>query len=279
LPQLLPGVFEPKTSAAELQRYYPDQYHAAWVEAAETDSHFCGEYAARTALVRSVCGVPGRALDVGCGTGDFLAMLRDTGWDVTGTEWSAGAAAQASARHGLNVLVGELDSLSLPSARYDVVMMWHVLEHLPDPVGVLKECARILAPSGFLVVATPNAESLALRVFRRYWYHLDAPRHVSLWSPRVLQRATEPLGYRTVRVSAVLTDHNSASWAMSLLRLSKRVLSRARDSARPQLSAGTSLGGSGKDFVYRVLSGGSLPLRAIENAAGRPSTFEVVLRK
>lgn len=271
----------PRPAPADLPDYYPAEYHAAWVDAAAA-SQLHRENAQRTALVTAACAELGRALDVGCGTGDFLAMLRERGWDVTGTEWSAGAAALTTARHGFPVLVGELDTLGLAEARFDLITLWHVLEHLPDPVAVLRECYRVLAPEGLLVVATPNAGSLALRVFGRHWYHLDAPRHLSLWTPALLVRVAESLGYQRVSVGSVLADHNAASWAMSAARALKRAIGRGPARALP--STGDARAPHDRPtrarlWAYDVLLGAALPLRAIEAALARPSTFEVVLRK
>jgi 2-polyprenyl-3-methyl-5-hydroxy-6-metoxy-1,4-benzoquinol methylase len=62
---------------------------------------------------------------------------------------------------------------------YDVIAIWHGIEHLPDPWAVLRQCAQQLAPHGVLVIATPNPDSIQFGIFRQYWVHLDAPRHVS----------------------------------------------------------------------------------------------------
>lgn len=98
---------------------------------------------------------PGRALDVGTGFGDYLVELRRGGWAVEGTEVAKDAADRAAER-GVGVRLGQFVEMNWESEYFDLVTLWHVLEHVPWPGRALDACARILRPEGILVVAVPN---------------------------------------------------------------------------------------------------------------------------
>jgi SAM-dependent methyltransferase len=107
---------------------------------------------------------PGRRLlDVGCSYGAFLELARERGWEVTGVDLSAKAAAYATAQRGLPVFTGTLEAAAYPARTFSAVTMWDVIEHLDDPRGLLREVHRVLAPGGVLVVFTINQGSLINR--------------------------------------------------------------------------------------------------------------------
>ena len=101
-------------------------------------------------------GERGRLLDVGCGNGRFLAQMRGLGWEVVGVEPDPEAARIAKERFGLEVFQDTLEEAKFPNDSFDAITMNHVIEHVPDPVGLLAESRRILKPGGKLVVVTPN---------------------------------------------------------------------------------------------------------------------------
>jgi 2-polyprenyl-3-methyl-5-hydroxy-6-metoxy-1,4-benzoquinol methylase len=136
----------------------------------------------------------GKLLDVGCGNGAFIAHMRGLGWDVLGIEPDAAAARQAREERDVRVLEGSVEGAGLPRGSFDAITLNHVIEHVPDPVETLGQCARLLKPSGKLVVTTPNFLSLAHKVFREAWLHLDPPRHLYLFSPRAMHRALDLAG-------------------------------------------------------------------------------------
>ncbi len=138
----------------------------------------------------------GRLLDVGCGNGGFLSLMGDLGWDVEGIEPDAEAARIARERHGLSVVVGTLEEAAFAADSVDVVTMHHVLEHVHDPIALLKKCRRVLRVGGRLVVITPNLNSLGHKLFRRSWRGLEPPRHLHLFSLRSLRACAARAGLR-----------------------------------------------------------------------------------
>jgi SAM-dependent methyltransferase len=130
----------------------------------------------------------GELLDVGCGTGDFLAVMRgNPGWKVRGLEPVADAARRAQSNYGLFVDAIPLDESAYPAKSFDAVTMWDVLEHLPDPLASLKKLSAVLRPGGTLVASVPNGDSFDARLFGPYWAGLDVPRHFSVFTQRHLR--------------------------------------------------------------------------------------------
>jgi SAM-dependent methyltransferase len=161
---------------------------------------------------------PGRLLDVGSGKGAFLAAARDAGWDVLGVEFAAEAAEAARATFGIDVIVGDFLAIR-PLGTFDVVTMWHVLEHVRDPMGALVHAADSLKPDGRLVVSVPNIESLQARLGGEDWFHLDLPRHLFHFTPRSLATLVEGAGFRVERIGYLYPQ-------MEIIGLVQTVLNR-----------------------------------------------------
>ena len=101
-----------------------------------------------------------RLLDIGCGTGLFLALARDSGFDVEGIEISERLSKLAQSHYGVPVTCGEFSSITLREAVYDVITMWDLLEHVVDPVAVIRRCRALLRPGGRVVIFTIDSSSL-----------------------------------------------------------------------------------------------------------------------
>jgi len=143
---------------------------------------------------------PGKILDVGCGNGRFLSIMKAAGWEVAGIESDPTAARIAREHYGIPVVVGTLQEAGLAEESFDSVTLNHVIEHVQDPVGLLQECRRVLKREGLLVVTTPNIASLGHTKFRQNWLYLDPPRHFYLFSPKTLAGAAAKSGFQTFRV-------------------------------------------------------------------------------
>ena len=145
---------------------------------------------------------PGRLLEVGCGSGSRLALLRKMGWSAEGQDVDPAAVAHARETHGLEIHLGSMEELSLPEGSFDVVALSHVLEHALDPVSLLEACRRVLKPGGRLVVVTPNVRSLLHRRFKRNCFLLDPPRHIHLFNRHTLTQVLERTGFEIHLVQA-----------------------------------------------------------------------------
>lgn len=135
-----------------------------------------------------------RLLDVGCGNGTFLNFIQKFGWDGYGIDTDVDAVALAS-QLGLRVVNTPLLPNTFPQKFFDGITLNHVIEHVHDPVALLKTCRNILKPSGLLWIATPNVRSFSHRRFSRHWRGIESPRHVVLFTPRSLSIALERAGF------------------------------------------------------------------------------------
>lgn len=138
----------------------------------------------------------GRLLDIGCGGGDLLVEARNVGYKVVGLEFSATLAAHVRQRHGLDVHVGEPKSFH-PTELFDVVVMSHVIEHVAEPLEMLRSVRKLLAPGGILYVATPNVACWEAHF--NGWASYE-PYHLSYFSPLTLHKALERTGYQVINV-------------------------------------------------------------------------------
>src|SRR5262249_6939226 len=107
----------------------------------------------------------GRLLDFGCGSGAYLREMNSRGWRVVGLDTSRKVVERVRQELGLAAFVGSLPHLDLEAESFDVITMWHALEHVHEPMPVLREARRLLAPGGKIVISVPNIDSLPFRWF------------------------------------------------------------------------------------------------------------------
>ena len=196
-----------------LDRYYPPRYRRFNPFAAAVLHRL---YLARvdrwlTRLPRS-----GVALEIGAGTGWMLRALRERGWRAIGSERSLAAAALARDAAEVPVFVGDLGALRAAPV-LDLVIMFHVLEHLADPLAELRAVARRLRPGGTLVLGLPNIASWQARMSGRHWMHLDVPRHLCHFTPDSIERALRKTGFRMSHVGFRSFEHDPFGWVQSTL--------------------------------------------------------------
>jgi SAM-dependent methyltransferase len=157
----------------------------------------------------------GRLLDFGCGAGSYLERMHQQGWQVTGVDVSAAAVQRVCTELHLPALVGTLPHPELRRASFDVITMWHSLEHVHAPLAVLREAHRLLTPGGKLLVAVPNIDSLPFRWFGSAWYGLDLPRHLTHFAPWTLHHMLERVGFRVGPIRMV----RHSDWLRSSAKL------------------------------------------------------------
>ena len=146
----------------------------------------------------------GKLLEIGCFAGLFLDRIRADGWQVVGLEPYRRAAQYARATFGLEIIEGVLPNAALPTARFDAVMMLHVIEHLPDPAEGLRELRRVLRPGGVLVVETPRFNSLSFKLLgRRERSIQNCPGHIFFFTEQTLRQMLDHHGFKVFRVERV----------------------------------------------------------------------------
>jgi SAM-dependent methyltransferase len=198
----------PHPTTEALAGYYPDAYYPI-DEGCETPAAIAVVRGLLQRVERACPGNPLRILDVGCGTGLFLKFARDAGHEVRGIELSESAVRYGKQIYGVSIETGTLETANLPGSEFDVVTMWHVLEHMPDPIAALSIVEHVLKPGGLLLFGVPNIASFEARVFGRRWFSLDAPRHLVHFSPDTARRAVEAAGLTLVRI-----DHSTGTAGM-----------------------------------------------------------------
>ena len=140
-----------------------------------------------------------RLLDVGCHIGVFVDVAQQGGWNAWGVEPSRWAAEQAQAQD-LQVVNGTLASSGFDDASFDVITMWDVIEHVPDPKGDLQQAYRLLKPGGSVVIHTIDIDSPLARIMGHRWPWL-MEMHLYYFTPRTLRRMLEEIGFEVIHSS------------------------------------------------------------------------------
>lgn len=156
-------------------------------------------------LIGSILPHDARILDIGCGTGEFLGALSDK-YIIEGIEPEPKAAQWASERFGFKVYTGDLGNALPDLGQYDLVTLWHVLEHMPDPVRELDRIYQLLSKNGWLLIALPNIGSLDARIYGSCWVALDAPRHLWHFSKSQLKLLTQRSEFKMIRSGMLPLD-------------------------------------------------------------------------
>jgi len=160
------------------------------------ESLYLRTYQKRYRLIRRFAPRPGRALDVGCAAGYFLKVLSDNGWQVAGVELSPEIAARARQACGSDAIhVGELQAAPFDQSSFDLVTCWDVVEHVRDPLALLRVAQSLLKPDGRLVIETQNVESRFARLLGRSWQHYKHLEHLYHFSPSTLRLLLEKSGF------------------------------------------------------------------------------------
>ncbi|MCL5778964.1 methyltransferase domain-containing protein [Limibaculum sp. FT325] len=163
----------------------------------------------------------GRLLDVGCGSGAALERMARLGWECEGIDFDEKAVDAGRAR-GLTIQVGSLEHQRYPDQSFDAVVMNHVLEHVPDPRLLIRECYRILKPEGQFVCITPNAASWCHSLFGTDWRGLEPPRHLHIFTQSSALRLMREIGWDNVEArSSIANSHGIGLASWNLKRYSR----------------------------------------------------------
>jgi 2-polyprenyl-3-methyl-5-hydroxy-6-metoxy-1,4-benzoquinol methylase len=160
-------------------------------------------------LINSFHPQKGTILDIGAGTGDFLVTAQANGWQATGIEPNEKAKTIAINK-GISF---KNNTESIEKQRFDVITMWHVLEHVPDLEHQINELKRLLQPNGTLIIAVPNFKSFDAQHYGPYWAAFDAPRHLWHFSKTAIEKLFAKHNMKLIQIKPLFFD----SFYVSLL--------------------------------------------------------------
>lgn len=156
-------------------------------------------------LINSLSKDTKQLLDIGCGTGDFLEIAQQNNWSVFGIEPNQQARGVANKK--TNNVVFDTDQLSkFKNQTFDVITLWHVLEHLPNLEDQVQRFKKILKPNGALIVAVPNYKSFDAMHYKNFWAALDVPRHLWHFNKSSISKLFKTQSMRVVKTKPMLFD-------------------------------------------------------------------------
>jgi 2-polyprenyl-3-methyl-5-hydroxy-6-metoxy-1,4-benzoquinol methylase len=208
----------PRPRGADLPVIYPPTYYAYGGTSNPIVAPLRRRWEqGKVRLYRELVGEgPRRILDVGCGDGRFLEILRAAGspeWRLEGVEIDPVAAAACEAK-GFRARVGRVEDFDSETDAYDAVIMLQLIEHVDDPVAICERVFALLRPGGYFIVETPNLAGLDYRAFRgRWWGHYHFPRHWNLFSSDALHRMLARQGFEIARTEFLIS---TSAWTLSL---------------------------------------------------------------
>ncbi len=208
----------PRPASSDLGVIYPSNYYAF----AGTQNRIVARVqrlweADKVRVYRQAVGPgPRRILEVGCGNGRFLALLREHGppeWSLVGIDLDKNAVRQCVAR-GFDAHVSRIEDFKAEDEAFDGVIMLQLIEHVEDPAGICEQVYALLRPGGCFIIETPNLAGLDYRIFKgTHWGHYHFPRHWNLFSTSALHRLLEERGFKIRRTDSLIS---TSAWIVSL---------------------------------------------------------------
>jgi 2-polyprenyl-3-methyl-5-hydroxy-6-metoxy-1,4-benzoquinol methylase len=147
----------------------------------------------------------GSILDFGCGTGSFVHVMKEKGWNVTGIEPDADARKMAKELYKLDVLASA-DFKNLPSQSYDAISLWHVLEHIHELHNYIEQLKKILKETGKIFIAVPNYNSSDADSYKLFWAAYDVPRHLYHFTPKAMAFLMQQHGLKIISMKPMWFD-------------------------------------------------------------------------
>lgn len=141
-------------------------------------------------------------LDFGCGSGMHLKNIRaeHPQWNIVGLDNST-QACNVARKEGFTVYCGDIENISLPKNYFNIINMGHVIEHVSNPRFVLEELYSSIKLGGKIIIGTPNFASVSAQLFGSYWYALDVPRHLYLFTPKTLTCLLLEIGFQDIKIT------------------------------------------------------------------------------
>jgi SAM-dependent methyltransferase len=195
------------------------------------------DYENTRAYLRKAYPRRGRLLEIGCSMGFLLAKFREDGWEVEGIEPNRGFCEFIGEHHGIKASPAILEESDVPPGSFDVVVMLHVIEHVPDPLRTLEEIHGVLKPGGTLILETPRYDSLMFKLLRHRERSVSCDGHIYFFTTDTLRQMAGKAGFEVERVDYVGRSLNLARllWnvgVMSKSRMAQRAVARLSDALR-----------------------------------------------
>jgi 2-polyprenyl-3-methyl-5-hydroxy-6-metoxy-1,4-benzoquinol methylase len=206
----------PRPADDELGLYYPDQDYTCFAGACTPAA--LGISHPFTRALASVGLHGGRLCDIGCGTGAFLAAAAASGWNISGVEPNTYARELSKRRLGADTCVSSFAELNCSESTFDVITLWHTLEHLPSPQQTLFEINRLLKPGGILALAVPNLDSFESHVWKSQWIALMPPTHLYHFTARTLTQYMLKCGFELLYIHQAPAANSLAANVLRTLR-------------------------------------------------------------
>jgi len=168
----------------------------------------------------------GKILDIGCGTGEFLKTFKDSKWETFGIEPSLDVRKMAIENYGFDVRE-ESELKKLETSYFDVITMWHVLEHVPQLNDRIEELKRLIKPNGIIIIAVPNCSSLDAKIYKENWAAYDVPRHLYHFRPIDIETVFKNHGLKVFKVLPMIFDSFYVSMLSEKYRSGKSNIIRA----------------------------------------------------
>lgn len=198
----------PKPTETKLPSYYESEDYISHTDGKRTLFEKVYQYIKNIALknkldlINGLQPEKGNLLDIGAGTGDFLAVAKQNGWKITGIEPNE-KAKNIAINKGISFVE---NSELLEKESFDTVTMWHVLEHVPNLELQIKELKRLLKPNGTILIAVPNFNSYDAKHYGSYWAAYDVPRHLWHFSKTAIKLLFEKQGLHLQKVLPMKFD-------------------------------------------------------------------------
>jgi ubiquinone/menaquinone biosynthesis C-methylase UbiE len=168
----------------------------------------------------------GNILDIGCGTGEFLNTCKNAKWQTLGIEPDEDARKMAIQNYGLDVR-NEEELKNLMDASFDIITMWHVLEHVPKLNERIEELKRLIKPKGVIIIAVPNCNSLDAKIYRQNWAAYDVPRHLYHFTPNDIETVFKNHGMKVFRILPMIFDSFYVSMLSEKIKTGKTNIIRS----------------------------------------------------
>jgi len=179
----------------DLIKHYSDEYFEPYLKTEAI--HQKKRFSRRITEIKAQL-FPGLLLDIGCGAGFFLKLAAEAGYSVEGVEISPYAVDYARNKLGLSVFLGDLQAAALSPESFDIITLWHVLEHVRDPREFLAQVYALLKSKGLLALEVPNVGSSAARISGTEWELMSPKEHFYYFTPATLRRYLEEAGFSIV---------------------------------------------------------------------------------